>query len=256
MANNNNHLSNKSPQSHHLANNTGNTNTDENVPDESPAAAMVSTLAAHLAEAQEIERRQLARALHDEVGQNVTAIGFTLDFVQSQLNEPALPIDTVQAYLQETLNLIEQTTDRIRQIVTELRPPMLDEYGLIEALDWYAGHLAQETGLEITVQPAYFAPRLPSTVESMLFRIVQEALSNVINHAQASRASITVEAKASAIRLTITDDGLGFDVEQQTASPVSFGLLTMAERAKSVNGRCSIESQLNRGTRVMIEVPR
>ncbi|MCB0166169.1 MAG: sensor histidine kinase [Anaerolineae bacterium] len=217
---------------------------------------MFSTLVAHLAEAQEIERRQLARALHDEVGQNVTAIGFTLDFIHSQLGESNPPIEIVRTYLSETLNLVEQTTDRIRQIVTELRPPMLDEYGLIEALDWYAGHLAQETGLEITVQPAYFAPRLPAAVESVVFRIAQEALNNVIDHAQATRVLLTVEAEASAIRLTITDNGLGFDVEHQTSSPASFGLLTMAERAKSINGRCSIESHLNRGTRVMIEIPR
>lgn len=229
---------------------------DENPSDNDSAAPAFSTLAAHLAERQELERRQLARALHDEVGQNVTAIGFTLDFIQSQLDETDLQIDVMRAYLQETLNLIEQTTDRIRQIVTDLRPPMLDDYGLIEALDWYAGHLAQKTGLEIAMQHTYFAPRLPAAVESMIFRIAQEALTNIINHAQASQVSITVEAKSAIIRLTIADNGLGFDVKQKGASPASFGLLTMAERAKAINGRCIIDSQPHRGTRVMIEVPR
>lgn len=247
MADNNPLFSKKPLETHH---------NKENLSDNDMAAPMFSTLAAHLAEAQEMERRQLARALHDEVGQNVTAIGFTLDFIQSQLSEPGLQIDIVGTYLKETLNLVEQTTDRIRQIVTDLRPPMLDEYGLIEALDWYAEHLTQETGLKITVQPAYFAPRLPATVESMVFRIVQEALTNIINHAQANQTSIMIEAKTATLRLTITDDGRGFDIDQQTASPTHYGLLTMAERAKAVNGRCHIESRLDEGTRVIIEVPR
>lgn len=256
MIDNNPLLPKKSPKSNLQDSNIGRLSADENRPDNNTADAVVLTLAAHLAEAQEIERRHLARALHDEVGQNVTAIAFTLDFIQSQLDEPDLPIDLVRTHLKETLDLAEQTTDRIRQIVADLRPPMLDDYGLIEALDWYADHLAQITGLEITVQQTYFAPRLPAAVESMLFRIAQEALTNIVNHAQAQSASITVEAKASTIRLTIADNGLGFEVDQPAASPARFGLLTMVERAKAINGRCTIESQRNQGTRIIVEVPR
>lgn len=157
MIDNNPLLPKKSPKSNLQDSNIGQLSADENRPDNNTADAVVLTLAAHLAEAQEIERRHLARALHDEVGQNVTAIAFTLDFIQSQLDEPDLPIDLVRTHLKETLDLAEQTTDRIRQIVADLRPPMLDDYGLIEALDWYADHLAQITGLEITVQQTYFA---------------------------------------------------------------------------------------------------
>ncbi|MCB0211396.1 MAG: sensor histidine kinase [Anaerolineae bacterium] len=217
---------------------------------------LAPTLNAHLAETQEFERRSLARALHDEIGQNVTAIGFNLDFIQSQFDTSDPNVNFIRARLESALMLVEQTTDRIRQIVTELRPPMLDEYGLIEALDWYADNLSQQSGIEIDIQSMYFAPRLPIWVENTLFRITQEALNNVIHHAQTDQASIIIEADATHIRLRITDNGIGFDRQQQTNLSENFGLQTMVERAKSVQGVCFIESQPNQGTQVIVEVPR
>ncbi|MCB0192897.1 MAG: sensor histidine kinase [Anaerolineae bacterium] len=215
-----------------------------------------STLNAHLAEKQEGERRSLAQTLHDEIGQNVTAIGFNLDFIQSQFDSSDPNINFVRKRLENALTLVEETTDQIRQLVSELRPPMMDEYGLIEAIDWYANNLSQQTGIKIDVQPIYFAPRLPSWVENTLFRITQEALINIIHHAKTDRASIIIEANATHVKLSIVDNGVGFEQQKQPRLTETFGLRTMIERAKSAQGVCSIESQLNQGTQVTVEVPR
>lgn len=216
-------------------------------------------LASRLATVQEAERHQLARELHDKVGQNLTALAFTLNFVQSQFApESQSQGEKVYRQLDESLNLVEQTTDRIRDVITELRPPMLDEYGLVEALDWYASQFASREGITVTVQGKTIVPRLTNATESTLFRIVQEALSNAAQHGQASRISISIVADTRVVRLIIADNGVGFDPTQITSSQKrqAIGLLGMKERAGALAGSCRIESELGQGTRVVVEVPR
>lgn len=213
-------------------------------------------LATRLAEAQESERQQLARELHDKIGQNLTALGFNLNFIGMQLVKPEPKLELLQARLRDSLSLVEQTTDRIRDVMAELRPPMLDDYGLVDALEWYGQRFEQRTEVVVTVQGGPKFPRLEPGTENALFRIAQEALNNVAKHAQASEVMISLFEDNQKVRLVILDNGIGFEPARrsQEAGELRLGLLTMVERAEAVGGVCRIESQPGRGARVLVEV--
>jgi two-component system sensor histidine kinase UhpB len=218
--------------------------------------AELRALTQQLAALQEIERATLARELHDRVGQNLTALDFNLTFVQSQLPEDSA--GPGRERLTEALKLVEETSETIRNVMADLRPPVLDEYGLVEALNWYAGRFSRWSGLRVIVKGQPFEPRLAELVESALFRIAQEALTNVGKHAQASEIVVTVAQDANKVRMTIADDGIGFaDRSDPEATEESgWGLLTMAERADAIDGQVWVESEPDQGTRVIVEVER
>jgi len=205
-------------------------------------------LTAQMAEVAEDERQQLARELHDQVGQNLTALGINLNIVRSQLPEEAAA--PVRSRLDDSLSLVEQTAERIRDVMAYLRPPVLDDYGLVAALHWYGEQFVRRT----------------ARVENALFRIAQEALTNVAKHAQATQVTMTVEMDSTTLRLVVADDGVGFDPSttlRTSPAPLAepdggrgWGLLTMTERAEAVGGRCHIESNPRQGTRVIVEVAR
>jgi two-component system sensor histidine kinase UhpB len=209
-------------------------------------------LAVRLAEAEEAERQQIARELHDQVGQNLTALGINLNIVRSQIPEEAP--DLVRSRLDDSLALVEETTDRVRSVMAELRPPVLDDYGLVAALRWYGGQFASRMDIAVEVQGEEPDPRLPARVESALFRIAQEALTNVAKHAQATQTTVTVEVEEETVRMVVADDGVGFSTEPDERR--GWGLLTMSERAEAVGGRCHVESRPERGTGVTVEMPR
>jgi PAS domain S-box-containing protein len=215
-------------------------------------------LAARLAEVQEVERKQLSRELHDRVGRNLTALGLNLNIVRSRLGEIAFENGPIQARLDDSLALVEQTTEYIRDVMANLRPPVLDDYGLVAALEWYGTQLASRVSFSITVQGEEPAPRLAPPLENALFRIVQEALTNTVKHAQASQVRVTLATDNQVVRLVVADDGIGFepDVQTELGGRPSWGLLNMAERAEAVGGRCWVESTLGQGTRVIAQAPR
>ncbi len=213
-------------------------------------------LSSQLVEAEETERRRLSRELHDQVGQNLTAMGINLNIIRSLIPDAAK--GDVYLRLDESQTLVEETTERIRNVMSDLRPPMLDDYGLLPTLRWYGEQLGVRTGLSVTVQSEEQIPSLPTAAENALFRITQEALTNVIKHAQATHVLVSVAIANETVRLTISDDGTGFDPVQiaDDNGDWGWGLLIMVERAESLNGRCWIESQPNgKGTRVITEVP-
>ncbi len=215
-----------------------------------------ASLAVHLIEAQEEERQRVARLLHDEIGQNLTALGFNLDFVESQLPESVASVTLLRERLEKAQRLVEKTTDQIREVIVDLRPPMLNEYGLVEALEWYVQHLTTQTDLTIIFETDNPTLRLEPRVENVLFRIIQEALTNTIEHAQATQAKISLTTSPLMTRFIIADDGLGFDSKQQIASARSgVGLFLMKQRAASIQARCSIKSEHTKGTQVIIEMP-
>lgn len=213
-------------------------------------------LAARLAEAEEAERRRLVQELHDQVGQNLTALGINLNFVRAQVTEEIA--DAVRFRLDESLALIEQTVECIRNVMADLRPPVLDNHGVVAALRWYGAQIASRTGITVTVQGEEPVSRLNPSVETALFRIAQEALTNVVKHAQATEVTITVEMNEATACLVIADNGVGFDFTRllTTYEHQGWGLLTIAERARAVGGHCHIESYPGQGTRVVVEVPR
>lgn len=217
-------------------------------------------LAARLADAEQTERHQLARELHDQVGQNLTALSLNLKALQGQIAVLPDPGDALAtgSRLDDSLAMVKETTQRIRNVMDNLRPPALEEFGLLAALRWYASQFSARAGLAVDVRGGEPSPRLSPTVEIALFRIAQEALTNVARHAQASHVLVLLENENSRIRLVISDDGVGF-LRQPSPTPGKeqrWGLLTMAERAQALHGHCRVESQPGAGTQVIVEVER
>lgn len=207
-----------------------------------------------LTEVEETERRQLARELHDQVGQNLTALSINLNILRTQV--PGEMADLVYPRLDDSLTLVEQTAERIRAVMADLRPPVLDDYGLVAALFWYGAQVSSRAGITVNVQGEEIVPRLALSVENTLFRIVQEALTNVVRHAQATQVTMTVEGDGETVRLIVADNGVGFD-PVHLATPDGhrgWGLITMTERAEAVGGHCRIESQPGQGTSIVVEV--
>ena len=153
---------------------------------------------------------------------------------------------------------MQQTTEFIRGVMADLRPPVLDDYGLLAALRWYGAQFASRTGVEFALHGQTLSPRPPALVETALFRIAQEALTNVGRHAHATHVVVKLEATDTLVRLAVVDDGVGFDpaTVQVRASGRGWGLLSMTERAEAAGGHAWVESRHGEGTRVVVEVPR
>jgi signal transduction histidine kinase len=213
-------------------------------------------LAAQLAELTEAERQRLARELHDQVGQNLTALGINLNIIQTEL--PKEVTDLLRSRLEDSLTLVEQTAERIRDVMANLRPPVLDDYGLVAALHWYVDQFARRTDIAVTVEGEESVPRLDARVENTLFRIAQEALTNVAKHAQATRVTVTTKVDNRTLRLVVADNGIGFEPAHLPAPDgyPHFGLFIMSERAESVGGVFHIESRTGSGTKLIVEVTR
>ncbi|HSR28937.1 MAG TPA: histidine kinase N-terminal 7TM domain-containing protein [Anaerolineae bacterium] len=217
-------------------------------------------LARRLAVAQEAERKELARELHDQVGQSLTALDFSLNMIRSQLPDHSPASDQIRSQVDASLALLAQTADRIRDVMADLRPPVLDDYGLVAALEWYGTQVVKPRGIAITVDGREPTPRLAPPVELALFRIAQEALTNVIKHAQATMVTVQLEADPDqdTVRLIVADDGGGFEPADRAgpADRQSWGLIGMLERAEAVGAHCRVESDTGLGTQVIVEVPR
>jgi len=213
-------------------------------------------LSARVAEVEDAERQRLARELHDQVGQNLTALGINLNLVRTHM--PQETSELVRARLDESLALMEETTARVRLVMADLRPPMLDDFGLVATLQWRGARFASHMGATVTVTGEEPVPRLPALTENALFRITQEALTNVAKHARATQVTITVKTDNDTVRLTIADDGIGFDrtAPARPNGDRGWGLINIAERAEAVGGHCRIESKPQQGTRVIVEVTR
>lgn len=213
-------------------------------------------LTVRLTEVEEAERRRLARELHDRVGQNLTALGINLNVLREQFSaETAVKVKNL---LEDSQELLEETAERIRDVMAELRPPVLDDYGLLAALRWYGKRFSQRTGIETIVQGEEMTPRLSPAIEMALFAIAQEALTNVARHAQAVGVAVTLKGVAKGARLTIADDGVGFDpkVIHRPGERRGWGLITMRERAEAIGGHLQLEGAPGKGTMVVVEVTR
>lgn len=217
-------------------------------------------LARRLAEAQEAERKELARELHDQVGQNLTALDFSLNLIRGQLADKAAAPQPALSHLDDALVLLSETANGIRDVMAHMRPPVLDDYGLVAALRWHADRFVSPRGIKVQVQGQEPDPRLPARVELALFRITQEALNNVVKHAQAQQVTLSVETDPAhdMVRLMVADDGVGFEPAGRAtpAGRASWGLMGMVERAEAAGAQCHIESSPGRGTQVIMEVAR
>jgi signal transduction histidine kinase len=203
-----------------------------------------------LNEALEEEARRIAHALHDEAGQLLASVHIRLEEVASELPPPA------RARLRDVRELLDQIEAQLRRLSHELRPTILDDLGLHPALDFLAQGVSARAGLAVTVEGST-AGRLPPPIETVLYRIVQEALTNASRHARASRVTVRIERDARAVRCSIRDDGVGFDAPAVLAQPGTggLGLIGMRERLAPVGGRLEISSAPGRGTTLAVEVP-
>jgi len=198
-------------------------------------------------EGQELERRRLARELHDETGQALTSILLGLRALEESKSED------VEAAVSNLRELVVQTLQDVRRLAVELRPTALDDFGLAAALERLASTFSEQTGTKVELESGLGDDRLPSDVETVLYRIVQEALTNVVKHAQAEHVSIVLQRKGGAVTTVIEDDGRGFSGDDQKDG--GLGLVGMKERVELVNGRLEIESAEGAGTTLVVEVP-
>lgn len=205
--------------------------------------------------AQEEERRRLARELHDETAQTLAALSIALDQARDAL---AGGTEASTRYLSEAKAIAVRLLEETRRLILGLRPSALDDLGLVPALRWYCESTLTEHGVIATVEGALPGGRLPPHTEVAVFRIVQEALNNIARHAEAQQASVHLDLQDNALRITVTDDGRGFDVEDALARSDdggSVGLIGMLERVKLLDGRMEIRSSVGAGTTVIVEVP-
>jgi signal transduction histidine kinase len=198
--------------------------------------------------AQELERARLARELHDETGQALTSILLGLKSL-----EDAPAGDDGRAALAEVRELVVSTLQDVRSLAVELRPAALDDFGLVPALERLVGTFREQTGMTVDLENRLKDRRLPTDVETALYRIVQEALTNVVKHAEAGRVSIVLAHRDRSVAVVVEDDGSGFD--PAAARDEGLGLVGMRERVGLVGGRLRIESAAGTGTTLVAEVP-
>lgn len=212
----------------------------------------LSTLSQRVLQAQESERRRLAVELHDELGQVLTALKINLQMAQR------LPAGQVGALAADNLALVESALGQVRTLATGLRPALLDDLGLAPALRWMAEQAAARSGYAVEVFIDRGMPRLAAEVETALFRIAQEALTNIGRYAQARRVSIQLSHPAALVQLDVADDGVGFDVAAALLAAregSSLGLLGMQERAMLIGGQLQISASPSGGTHLCLRAP-
>jgi len=206
-------------------------------------------LSARLVEAQEEERRSISRELHDEVGQSLGALLVEV----GQLAKLVPPEDRVtQAQIAQIRSVAESAVKSIRDIALLLRPPMLDDLGLVPALEWQAREISRRSDMEVEVHSENVSETLGDETKVTVYRLVQEALNNAATHASAKNAKVTIAQKSDKITIEINDDGHGFDPGRQRG----MGILGMEERVRRLGGTLRIESAPGKGATVKAQLPR
>ena len=219
------------------------------------AAASLQSLTRRLVQVEEAERRRIAGELHDRVGQNLSALNINLDIVLGALGAAA-PQD-LRLRLRDSLGLVDGTLQTIEDVMADLRPPLLEEYGLGAALGWYGEEFAKRTNIAVEFEDLARERnrRLRREAAVALFRIAQEALTNVARHANAKRVWLRLEADAGEMLLTIRDEGSGFDPAAAQARASRLGMTTMQERVVAAGGSLELESAQGKGTTLRARVP-
>jgi two-component system sensor histidine kinase UhpB len=213
-------------------------------------------LSRRIVAAQEEERKRIAQELHDELGQALTAISLDLGSIEKALGQAASA--EIRERLIETRRLANEVDEQIGELALNLRPSLLDDLGLQPTLKWYLNRFSQHLGIEVTMVFTGLDQRLSNEVEITLYRVVQEALTNVARHAQAGAVHLRLEGKAKAVVVDIQDDGRGFNVEGAQAQAVSngsLGLFGIRDRVTTLGGCVAIQSEPGQGTRIHVEIP-
>jgi signal transduction histidine kinase len=214
------------------------------------ANARMQTLSRRLVDAQERERRHIARELHDVAGQALASLRFGLRLLEREAAEGA----EVTARVAELLRTTDAVIDGLHRLAANLRPASLDHLGLDAAVRQHVRSTGAAFGLAVRVKVRGFdAVRLPAVVETAIFRVVQEAMTNVVRHARASRVDVLLEHRGNRVLAMVEDDGVGFDPDRVQGGE-HFGLLGLRERAEALDGGLTVESSPGAGTTVVVEV--
>lgn len=200
----------------------------------------LENLSRQLLEAQESERRRIARELHDEIGQALTAVKINLEGL-GQITSSDHPYPEVQ----ESIGIVDRVLAQVRNLSLDLRPSLLDDLGLVSALRWYLDRQSSRGGFTFELKAETLTGRLKPELETVCFRVTQEAITNILKHARAGHVHVELKQRNQALTLTIRDNGIGFDVEGAYASAssgTSLGLLSMQERVFLSGGHFTVES--------------
>jgi len=217
------------------------------------AHAQLQALSQQLMQVQEQERRRLAHDLHDEMGTALTALKMNLQTMQRVA-------DTAQVTtsLSDSFSILDSLLKRVRDLSLDLRPSLLDDLGLVPAIRWYVTRQAERAGIQARVDAESFSRELSAETAVVCFRIVQEAVTNVLRHAKASKLEVSLKNTESGFDLSITDNGIGFPVSvtmAEAADRRTLGLLGMRERARALRGTITIRANPNCGTQILAHIP-
>jgi two-component system sensor histidine kinase UhpB len=212
--------------------------------------------ATQILNAMEEERKRIARELHDETSQVLTSLLISLAIL-----EESITTQEARNRIADTRKLAHQTLRAIRNLSIDLRPSALDDLGLLPALRWYVKEYQQKFAISVDLQVTGFKERLPADMETALYRIVQESLTNVARHAEAHNVCVVMKEDNDAVNATISDDGIGFDADQLQKTPGpgqehGWGLVGMHERSRLLDGSLTIDSHPTSGTIVRVRLPR
>lgn len=217
--------------------------------------ADLRSLAGHLESAREAERTRIAREIHDEFGQMLTGFKYDLAWLDKKLMaRPAVPRATLQEKVRAMNKLLAGMVLSVRRIAAELRPGILDDLGLAAAVEWQANEFAQRTGIRLEVHTALPEAEVPRPVATALFRVLQESLTNVARHAEATKVWVNLCEQEGRLVLEVRDDGCGIR-ETQLSKAGAFGVLGMRERILPLRGECEVRSAPGQGTTVWVSLP-
>lgn len=211
----------------------------------------IRKLAIHLQTVRDDERKRIARDIHDELGQKLTAVKMNLAWLDKQNDIEALP---VKQKLKETLMFTDESNHSIRKILNELRSEFLSRFGTGEALKWQAEQFEKQTGIKVQLTIDEDIDELDSTISSCLYRVLQESLTNIIKHAEAKHVEVLLKKQKDTLLFTIKDDGSGFS-KHTVNSDISFGLLGIKERVAGINGSFELQTEPGKGTGLYIQIP-
>ena len=210
----------------------------------------LQTLSRHLVEVQETERSFIARELHDETSQALVGLMFALESLKSETGDP----QAIAASIDNLEGLIGGILSDLHRLAVDLRPATLDHLGLIPALRQYVDGIREKSGLAVQLTVPDLPGRLPPDIETNLYRIIQEALANVVRHSKATHVEVAIELGMDCLQVSIVDNGLGFIIEEALAKE-RLGLFGMRERAEILEGTLTVESRPGLGTRIFLEAP-
>ncbi len=215
----------------------------------------LKTLTLRIISIQEEERGRISRELHDDVGQALTAMKINVEMLEKEIPESTA---SARRRLADTKQLLTHTLQEIRTLAFELRPSLLDHFGVLSAIRGYSKSYSERTNIDVQVLGKNIVGRFSSEIDILLYRCVQEALNNVVKHSKATNVTIEIVLEEREIHMKIKDNGNGFDVKEafeENNNGTSIGLLGMKERIASLNGSLKIHSEKNKGSELEILVP-